>query len=76
MAVTELLECPTRHESMRNRQEIQFYGLTIPRIFFQLLLVLEIGLFENFNSISPVIPVYLYEDGDLAFRLRGGSVNV
>ena len=57
MAVTEPLECPTRRESMRNRQEIQFYGLAIPRIFFQLLPSLEIGQFENLSSISPEIPV-------------------
>ena len=57
MAVAELLECPTRRESMRNRQEIQFYGLAIPRIFFQLLLGLEIGLFENFSITSPEIPI-------------------
>ena len=57
MAVTELIECRTRYESMQNRQEIQFYGLAIPRIFFQLLLRLEIGLFENFSSILPEILV-------------------
>ena len=53
------LECPTRLESVRNRSEIQFYGLAIPRMFFKLLLSLEIGLFENCRSISPDIPVLL-----------------
>ena len=60
MAVTELIECRTRYESMQNRQEIQFYGLAIPRIFFQLLLSLQIAQFENLSSISPEIPMDLY----------------
>ena len=57
MAVTEPLECPTSRESMRNRQEMQFYGLAILRIFFQLLLSLEIGQFEILSSMSSEIPV-------------------
>ena len=53
MVATGPLECPTRRESMRNRQEIRFYALAIPRIFFQLPLSSEIAQFENFARLDP-----------------------
>jgi hypothetical protein len=53
MVATGPLECPTPRESMRNRQEIRFYALAIPRIFFQLPLSSEIAQFENFARLDP-----------------------
>ena len=56
MVATGPLECPTPRESMRNRQEIRFYALAIPRIFFQLPLSSEIDQFEILPGLDPAEP--------------------